>query len=173
MSTVVVAVILLVVIVAICVLLEGMAKKQKRKTMRTIHERFSRLGAKYSLNFTGQEELNDLLIGFDGIQRKLLVLKTRANTIYHSFVIDLNEIKSCSVKKQYGGIAGGELKTRKLSEYLECILLHFEFKDKPPKEICFYHHVDNHLSECWEREQKANNWKTILSKLSTASQKIA
>jgi hypothetical protein len=174
MSTIFVAVVLVGLVAAVCILLVSLDKKQKRKVMRELHLRFSRLGTENKLTFSSQEALKDLLIGLDGIQRKLLVLKRQDNNTFHSFAVDLGNVKSCSVKKYYGTINSGGLKTKKLEQYLEKITLHFEFAGgSPAKEILFYKHFDHHLVEIPELEQKARHWELMLSKLLTPTKKVA
>lgn len=174
MSTILVAVILVGIVVAVCVLLVTLDQKQKRKSLRELHLRFSRLGTENKLTFSSQETLKDLLLGLDGIQRKLLVLKKQDSTTFHSFVVDLATVKSCSVKKHYGNINSGELKTKTLEQYLEKITLHFELGGSTPaKEIVFYKHFDHHLVEIPELEQKARHWELMLSKLLAPARKVA
>lgn len=174
MSTIIVALILIGIIAAVCVLLYTLDKKQKRQTMRELHLRFSRLGTENKLTFCSQEALKDLLIGLDGIQRKLLVLKRQDKNTFHSFAVDLATVKSCSVKRYYGTINSSELKTKKLEQYLEKITLHFEFAgDIPAKEILFYKHFDHHVVEVPELEKKAKHWEMALSKLLTPTKKVA
>lgn len=148
--------------------------KQKRKAMNQLRQRFSQLGIKHQLNFSSQETLRDLWMGLDGIQRKLLVLKRQDKDALHSFIIDLNHVSSCSVKKHYGTIQSGELRTKKLEQYLEKIALQFSFTNgQPPREIPFYRHFENALHESRELEQKARDWEAILSKLHAPLKKIA
>lgn len=174
MSTIIVAAILVGIILVAGVLFVRLDKKQKRKAMNQLHQRFSRLGTENDLRFSSQESFNDFLLGLDGVHRKLLVLKNLDETVFHSFIVDLNEVKSCSVRKSYGTINGGELKTKKLEQYLEKIVLRFEFiNGNPPKEVPFYRHVDNHIYEVGELEQKAKDWEVMLSKMLTPMKKIA
>src|SRR5690348_8572319 len=99
MPTLLVSIILVGAVVAICLLLVWLDKKQKRKAMHQLLQTFSRTGSNHNLWFSSQEVLKDRAIGLDGIHRKILVLKRIDNLSFESFVIDLNEVKSCSVKK--------------------------------------------------------------------------
>ena len=70
----------------------------------------------------------------DGIRRKILVINSDENAAPSFVLIDLNEVKCCSVRKQYGTIQGGALKKRPLEQYLQSMVLHFELEnDKPPR----------------------------------------
>lgn len=174
MSTLVIAVLLVGSIIGICLILMAVASKQKIKKMNQLLNRFSELGTVYDLSFASQEVLNDSIIGLDGMNRKLMVLTQIDDLIFDDYVIDLNEVKTCTVKKHYGNIRPDELRKRKLENYLERIALHFEFKnEKAPIEVAFY----NHISPVYRLdviEQKADHWKQILSKmLNSPLKKIA
>ena len=172
MSTILVAAILVGSVVAICFLLISIHNKNKREAMNNLLKHFSQLGTENNMNFSSQEVLNNCVLGLDGVNRKILVV-TREDGFYSSFVIDLNEVKSCTVKKLYGTIRVGDLKNHKLDQYLEKIVLHFEFNRKPSVEIEFYNNSDNHIYETQDLEQKAKHWEAILSKMHTPLKNIA
>jgi hypothetical protein len=141
--------------------------------MNQLLQQFSQLGAVYGLLFSGQEILKDAILGFDGRGRKLLVLQKQNRHVIQTSLIDLNEVKECSVKKYYGGIKKGELKKRKLEHFLEKIVLHFSFfHDHPPVDVLFYRCTDNHLFEAATLEKKARNWAALLSKMQSATRRI-
>jgi hypothetical protein len=166
MSTLIVAAILVGIVTGLCLLFITIDKRAKRKRMHRHLHRFSELGSKYQLTFSSQEILKKCVIGLDGIHRKILVLQERDGTNYDTSVIDLAEVKGCSVKEQYGTIKSGELKARKLESYLELVVLQLELSNgKGAVEIPFYQHLENHVSEGPVLEQKAKHWEAILSKL--------
>lgn len=142
--------------------------------MNLLFQRLRQLGIDNNVSFSGQELLKDCIIGFAGMHRKVFVLKQLDDIAFQSFVIDLNEVKRCTVRKQYGAIRTGELKERKLDHYLEEMMLHFELSNgKPPVEILFYKHSDNNVLEVTELEKKARYWGTILSKMCVSLKKTA
>ena len=99
MSDLIIAGILIGIIVSISFLLIYIDKHSKRKRMNHLMNRFSELGTRYGVNFTSQAILKDEILGIDGVQRKLLILNTTdKNEISHE-LIDLDELKHCSVKK--------------------------------------------------------------------------
>jgi hypothetical protein len=172
MSTFIVAVILIGSVVAICLLLISIHNKHKRKAMNQLLKHFSQLGTENNLSFSSQEVLKNCILGLDGVRRKALVV-TREDDFFGSFIIDLEQVKNCTVKKIYGSINVGDLKNRKLEQYLEKIVLHIDLHEKPPVEIVFYRHFDNHTYETIELEQKAKHWEIILSKMQTPLKNIA
>ena len=166
MSTIIVAAILVGAIMAICLLLISIANKQKNKKMNQLLNRFSEFGTAHNLSFSSQQVLNNCIIGLDGINRKLLVLTQIDNTLFDDYVIDLDEVRNCTVKKHYGNIKPGDLKNKKLETYLERVALKFEFNnEKESIEVTFYNHIDNSVYQIAEIEQKALHWKQILTKM--------
>jgi hypothetical protein len=172
MSTILVAVILVGSVAAICLLLIRIHNKHKREAMNNLLKHFSQLGTENNLNFSSQEVLNNCILGLDGINRKILVA-TKEDGFYSSFIIDLNDVKSCTVKKIYGTIRVGDLRNHRLDQYLEKMVLHFELNRKPSVEIVFYKNHDNHIFETQELEQKARHWEAILSKMHAPIKNIA
>lgn len=173
MSTLLVASILVALVAAVCFMLVHLDNKQKRKAMNHLLDQFSQAGSLLQFTFSSQEILKDAILGLDGARRKLVVVKRSSENVYNTLVIDLFAVNRCSVKKQYGTINSGELKTRKPEQYLEEIVLHFEVAGKEPVEIVFYKHFDNHLTEIAELEAKAKQWETILSKMIAPLKKTA
>jgi hypothetical protein len=167
MSTIIVAAILVGSVAAICLLLINIHNKEKSIAMNKLLKYFSQLGTENNLSFSSQEILKDSVLGLDGVHRKILVV-TKEDGYFGSFIIDLNQVINCSVKKIYGTIEVGDLKKHKLDQYLEKIVLHFEVNHKPSVEIVFYNHFENHIYEVLELEQKAKYWETILSKMQTS-----
>jgi hypothetical protein len=137
--------------------------------MKQLLDHLSRLGSAYKLTFSGQLILKDYIIGLDGIQRKLLVLKGIANKKPEHYMIDLNDVYSCTIKMHYGHISVNGLKKIKLEQYLEKMTLHFKFiRSAMPADIVFYKKTDNPVSELAELEHKAKKWKELLSKMLSA-----
>jgi hypothetical protein len=167
MSTILVATILVGSVVAICIFLITIHNKHKREAMNQLLNQFSRAGTENNLSFSSQELLNNCVLGLDGVNRKILVV-TKQDHDYTSLIIDLNEVKSCMVKKMFGTIKADAYKEGKLEQYLEQIVLHFDLSGKPAVEIVFYKNFENHVYETMELEQKARRWEAILSKMNTA-----
>ena len=132
--------------------------------MSKLLNRFRELGLHYNLNFSNKAILDNCLLGFDAVQRKLLVLN-RDNECSHE-LIDLHQLEFCFVKKTYGTIDGGALKNKRLEHYLEKIILCLELKTEKRKvEIVFYRRVDQPLYQLFELEQMAKDWEALLSKI--------
>lgn len=172
MSTLLVAAIIVGLVVGVCLLLVSIHNKHKREAMNNMLKHFSQLAMENNLNFSSQEVLKNSILGLDGINRKIIVV-SKEEDFYTSLLIDLTEVKDCTVKKIYGTIKVGDLKSHKLEQYLEKIILHFDLLHKPPVEIVFYKNIHNHVYETQELEQKAKHWEAILSKMKTPLKNIA
>ncbi|MEO7119789.1 MAG: hypothetical protein ABIY62_01755 [Ginsengibacter sp.] len=165
MTTIMIAIALIAVVAGICLLLISITNKQKRNAMNLFLNRLSQAGSSNNLSFSSQELLKNTAIGLDGLRRELLVLTHFKNGDYFDFIISLNDVQSCSVKKVYSFINAGDLKTGKLEKHLEEIVLHIEFYNRGHTDIPFYNHIENRIDEIIELEQKAKLWEVILTKM--------
>ena len=166
MSTVLVAAILVGTVIAICLLFITITNKQKAKKLNQLLNQFSKLGSSHNLAFSSQEVLNSSIIGLDGIKRKLMVLTQIDKHLFEDYVVNLDEVKNCTVNKIYSHVNYGNFKKVILEKHLERIALRFEFTNlKDPVEIAFYNHIDNNVYQIEEMEQKADYWKQILTKM--------
>lgn len=173
MSTIIVAAVLVGIVAAICFLVVHLDKKQKRSAMNRLLFAFHKAGSEHNLTFSSQEMLNDSIIGLDGVHRKLLVLERTAHGVFNSFVIDLNEVKSCLVKKAYGTTGGSSQEGARPEQYLQSISLHFTLADDPPADVFFYKHFENNIYQMAELESKAKHWEDILKKMFAPMKKAA
>jgi hypothetical protein len=172
MSTIIVAAIILGAIAAIFFFLIRINNKQNREAMKKLLNYFSQSGTASGLVFSSQEVLKECVFGIDGTHRKVLVVN-REHGQLSSFIIDLRQVKNCSVKKIYGTIQAGDLNSNKLDHFLEKIILQFESDHAGAAEISFYRHSSNHVFDTLEMEKKAKEWQAILSKMISPLKKIA
>lgn len=90
--------------------------------------RLSELGSKSGLSFSSHLVLGNRIIGLDGLKKKLLIAEFKDGQNAYC-IIDLDKVKSISVKKSYSGIKPGELNERRFEEFIKSIHLHFEWID--------------------------------------------
>ena len=175
MSTIIVAAIIISVIISISLKLVSINNKQRKKTSTELLNHFSKLGTGNNLSFSSQEILENCIIGLDGIQRKLLILKKIDKDEYDSILLDLNEVKKCSKKNIYTRVNIGTSKKERFENHLDKIVLDFDFIDnRQPVQILFFEPITNHVFAMLELEQKAKKWETILSQITnTGLKKIA
>jgi len=135
--------------------------QRKKKTLE-LASRFNELGEKNYLSFTHKEVIENFIIGLDQLRMKLFALR-KAGDQYDFQVIDLKEIRSCSKKKIYKSINMGTVKKENYENYIDKIVLQFDFLDnRDPVQIAFYE-SNGSLSDIPELERKVTNWITILT----------
>src|SRR6478672_3463266 len=108
MSTVVVAVIIISFIAAIVLVLVAINNRDRKQTTLELLSRFSDRAMESNLSFSSQELLENTLMGLDGIQRKLLVIKKFRADKYEPLPIDLNEVKRCRKIQVYNSVSVGD-----------------------------------------------------------------
>jgi len=166
MSTIIVASIVVGGVAGICWLLIFIANRQKTKKINRRLHRFSELGTSHQLSFSSQEVLNNNIVGLDGINRKLLVLTQVGERLFDEYVVDLREVKNCTVKRSFGNSTPVDSRSRRAETHIEKLSLQFEFYgDADPFEIVFYNHIDNNIYHLADLEEKANHWQQILTKM--------
>ena len=173
MSTLEGTIILIGMTLIICALLVIFDNQQKRKMMSHILNLLSRVGSEYNLSFSSQEILKPCAFGLDGLNRKILIMKN-AGDEFNTKIIDLDEVRACSIKRTFGCIRAGDLSNKELKQYLQKIVLQFEFRNnKLPVEIPFFDHAEHTIYQLSAIERKAKHWQAILSKMIIPIKKIA
>ena len=166
MSAIIIAAIIISIVTCICLILVQLDKKQMRKAASELLNHFSKLGTENNLSFTSQEILEKCIIGLDGIQKKLLILKKIEKDTYDSILLDLNEVKSCSKNTIYKRLNIGTTKKERFENHIDKIVLDFDFIDnRQPVQILFFENIMNNIFAMSELEQKAKKWETILSQI--------
>ena len=155
--------ILIIVIIAISIIVVAIGNNQRRKNTERLLSELSFLGTARDLSFTSQELLGNRLIGLDGLKRKFLFIEEMHGE-YNPLIIDLDTIKSCTVKMKYIGYT---ITRKRLNpeEYLEKIYLQFEATDKKLIDVPFYVFDKDDISQKRALETKARDWEAILSKM--------
>ncbi len=127
--------------------------------------RFRELGTRYRLQFSSQEFLPAAALGLDGVHRKLLILLPGGSEGVQSHLIDLDEVRSCSVRKRYGSIRASGLRNRRLEQFLDRITLRFVLHNGEPVEVPFFAGEREPGLPLRALEQKAHFWEILLSKM--------
>lgn len=138
---------------------------------RTRYSEISEFGSRLSLSFSSVLSLGNKTIALDGIRKKLLVLDNGDSATINC-IIDLDKVKTIWLKKNYKSIKPGELKENGLEEFLESILLQFEYRDEGELfSLAFYEQGKNELYNLPKLERNARNWQMILSKMISPNEK--
>ena len=134
-------------------------------SVKKVFLKLSELGSRLNLSFSSHVLLVDKVIALDGIKRKLLVAKV-ADDLESPYTIELNEVKEISIRKTYSNIKPGELNKKKFNEFLETILLQFEYKDQDKKiGLPFYESHKHGIQNLEKLERNARIWHMVLSKM--------
>jgi hypothetical protein len=166
MSSIIVAGILVLAIAGIAFFLVTLEKKNKQKMQNEMAEILSDFSIKYDLSISRQEYLRNMIIGLDGINKKILVVFATKNNNFRHLLIDLGKVKNCMVKNYYSSSNTGHSKEPKPALYLERLVLEFEYVNQyPNEEIVFYDHITNNTNQLAELEEKAKHWRTLANKL--------
>ncbi|MEP6728212.1 MAG: hypothetical protein ABJC98_20470 [Bacteroidota bacterium] len=164
MSTIIFLVIVVTEVVIRALIYIGMKNKVIRDA-KLKYLQLSELGSRHNLSFSSHEIVGGKMIGVDGVKRKLLILE-KNNEINQINIISLDEVSAISVKTIYNSINSGELKKRKMHEFLKSILLQFDFKDAREKiGLPFYQNEINNTGDLPGLERKVKNWQVMLSKM--------
>jgi hypothetical protein len=123
----------------------------------------SELGSRFNLSFSGYLELGNKIIALDGVKRSLLVLETTQGAD-QSYIIELNKVETITVKKTYGSIRAGQLKKKRMEEFLKSIDLEFSSKTRTIV-LPFYNCKTDDLSHLAKLESNARKWQLVLSKM--------
>jgi hypothetical protein len=125
----------------------------------------SELGSKYNLSFSSQLVFGNKIIALDGLRKILLVVETNTE-LSEPCIIDLNKVSAVTVRKSYGSINQGELKTKGIEEFLKRIDLQFQFRDDTQTLVLpFYDREIDNKRDRVNLARNAKNWQMILSKM--------
>ncbi|MEO8821006.1 MAG: hypothetical protein ABI374_09210 [Ginsengibacter sp.] len=138
-------------------------KRKKEKLCRQL----SKEGANQNLIFCSQEILENKVIGFDGIHRKILVLEKNKNK-YTSSVISLDEVLHCQLLTDEGIIEPRDFK--KLGQQIKTGILELQFEFSNQHEaasIIFNNGLMKSKREFDLLKAKAEYWCVMFSKMSS------
>jgi len=130
---------------------------RKRKKMWT------RLGRKFNLTFSKYISIGNKFLGLDGTRKRLLV--TAGNELGDSRIIELDQLRSVSIRRSYGSIKAGEVGKKKFEEFLKFIHLLFEYKDQNISVIPFYEREIDGVKGLDKLDRALRNVQQVISKL--------
>lgn len=163
MSTILIAVLILLGTIVPTVLFTFISRRKQNKRLKTLIHSFSRSATGAGLNISSQELLKQKIIGLDGIKGFVLVHEfAEDNTVIK---INLSDVRSCIHQKEFDTVDVGTKKNPILKQHLRAIGLKFNFRDNSSTFIAFYEAHINGIYEMQELTAKAKTWETMLSKL--------
>ena len=139
--------------------------KHKIKIDKVNYLQLSKLGSKFNLSFSSYITLRNKIIGLDVMKRKLLIAE-KINGLFRPYFIELNKVSVITVQKIYNSIKAGDLKKRKIGEFLQSIRLQLEFENGESRVILpFYERTIDDIHNVQLLESKARDWQMMLSKM--------
>ncbi len=165
MSTIIVAVIVLTVSAILILLRVSNERKISRSRLKKLLLSFSQSAIQNKLSISGQEIINDNMIGLDAVNRKLLVVYKNNDNLFDNVVIDLNEVKQCSVESVSGIIDHDNSKKSRLDQFLEKIVLRFKFNSGNGSYDFPFYTYNNSVYQLPELQQKAKQWQAYIKPL--------
>lgn len=125
----------------------------------------TKLAKRRSLNIANQDEIGANVIALDVVKRKLLYAKRTPNTS-SCLIIDLKDLVSCSITRQYSSINAGELSNRSLREFLKSIFFNLHFNDGLRiVSLPLYRAENDFRGDIAVLERKADHWEKTVSSL--------
>ena len=163
MSTIVVTLIIIALIISVWVIFVSIGRRIKEMNNQRILDQFRKNVMNNNLSISSQEFLENALIGLDGTQRKLLIIRKNKNDGFDSFIIDLKHVNACSVRTIYSikKISG---RKGKLAKKIDKVILYFKTNKGAYAEIPFFDRRNDRVSELNQLERKAEKWESILLK---------
>ena len=139
--------------------------KHKIKFDKVNYFQLNKLGSRLKLSFSSCATLGNKIIGLDVVKKKLVIAE-KINGLFRPFFIDLNKVSIISIQKIYNSIKAGDLKTRRIEEFVQSIRIQLKFGNGDNTIILpFYERTRDDLKNLQWLERKARNWQMMLSKM--------
>jgi len=139
--------------------------KHKIKFDKVNYFQLNKLGSRLKLSFSSCATLGNKIIGLDVVKKKLVIAE-KINGLFRPFFIDLNKVSIISIQKIYSSIKAGDLKKRRVEEFLQSICIQLKFGNGDNTIILpFYERTIDDINKLRWIEGQARNWQMMLSKM--------
>ena len=139
--------------------------KHKIKFDKVNYFQLNKLGSRLKLSFSSCATLGNKIIGLDVVKKKLVIAE-KINGLFRPFFIDLNKVSIISIQKIYSSIKAGDLKKRRVEEFLQSICIQLKFGNGDNTIILpFYERTIDDINKLRWIEGQARNWQMTLSKI--------
>lgn len=148
------------VIIAVSLLIIIISHIRRQKKTERLLSSFENAATEFNLSIARQQLLGTRMIGYDDANNKLLFL-VRTGNKEDGYLVDLEDVKSCTVNKSYGPIKNSRTNP---GAYIKMIALQLNYKNgAKPLLLPFYIKAIDAVSEIMERAKQAKEWQTLLS----------
>ena len=171
MSTFLVAALIIAFTVIPPVLFVRLTKRKAEKRRAKDFALLKNHGNDHGLSFTHEQMLKDKMLGLDLHRSKLLVLHTDGEPRSETF--DLENVKSCTLFREYDAVRIYDTKAARTEQVLARIGLKLEFSSgQSPVHIQLYNSQLNGIYEMADLEKKATEWKELIAGKSSPANKL-
>ena len=137
----------------------------KPRRFRKMLSRFNHAAAESGISIAKQELIGKRVIGVDSEKGKLLFF-SKAGNKHEGYFVDLYDIKSVEVNKEYG-LTFDKYSRKKIVETdVSKIALHLFYKNGAKRLVLpFYDKMDDQPSDIVLRSHQAKEWRDLLSSI--------
>lgn len=140
---------------------DSLYNRWKNQKKLKLFRHLSKLAEKRKLILSSQELFHQTLIGLDGVSQKLLVVSINEQGKVNDYIIDIRQLRRCSVKT---------ITNDYHPEQLSRMMLEFELSNKDePLQIPIYTATALTGKIADALHQKAKLWEMILQKMTAAA----
>lgn len=140
---------------------DSLYNRWKNQKKLKLFRHLSKLAEKRKLILSSQELFHQTLIGLDGVSQKLLVVSINEQGKVNDYIIDIRQLRRCSVKT---------ITNDHHPEQLSRMMLEFELSNKDePLQIPIYTATAQTGKIADALHQKAKLWEMILQKMTAAA----
>jgi hypothetical protein len=162
MSTLYVAAILVASVVALVWIFIKFNARKTRREEQAFFDHFNRIASENNIKYTKHEKFSNKIIGLDQLKKTLVIFEFEHQD--NPILINLSDLRSCTLVKEYGHINTGNETKPKLERYTQSIDLVFTFKNKSESIIVtLYENHMNGIDQMLSLEASGKEWETIIS----------
>jgi hypothetical protein len=163
---------IIAVIISTSLLLILIFSEDKPKKIKKMVSNFDNAVDEFGLSIGKQELIGKRIIGLDKVKNMLLFFSATRNK-QEAYFIDLREIKSCEVKREYGLTFNDYSRKNVAATDVDKIALQLFYKNgAKPLMLPFYDKKEDSLLDVELREHQVKEWRDLLSPLLRTDRKV-
>lgn len=165
MTTIFSAVLIIAIAISVTLVVILLNNFYKQKRANKVLATFNEAAVDFNLSISKMELLGSRIIGLDENNNKMLFIAATKKK-YDGYLVDLDEIKTCTVKKEYEMSAAVYIKRIGVEAFVNRIVLQLDYKNgAQPLHLPFYDKTRDPIYEMKQRAEKAENWRHLLSEV--------
>jgi hypothetical protein len=153
------------VVISAALLVIILSAQYKPRRFKKLLSRFKVAAAESGASISKQELIGNRVIGVDAEDGKLLYFSTAGNK-HDGYFVDLYDIKSVEVKREYGFTFDNYSRKKIAETDVSKIALHLFYKNGAKRLVLpFYDNMDDEPSDIELRSHQAKEWRDLLSSI--------